>query len=61
MTQTTCDDPVARPQLERCHDCGSEELIEIYVLLDNGEPAPICYECYWRRGRAARVLLPGLE
>ena len=53
MTQTDFDDPPARPQPDRCFDCGSEELVEEYVLLDDGTLAPLCQNCVWLRKRAA--------
>ena len=60
---TTYDftDPPARPEPTRCFDCGSEELVEEYVLLGDGSLAPICFECGWKRRRDAQKRMSEAE
>ncbi len=54
MTQTGFDDPLARYEIRTCYDCLDECQVEGYILLENGETAPLCYECWHKRQREAR-------
>ncbi len=47
------DDLPAQSFIGICYDCGKEEQIYNYILLEDGL-AGLCYEHWWKRRRAAQ-------
>ncbi len=52
--ETNFDDPIARFEVRICYDCLKESQVSDYVLMANGDLAPLCLTCALKRKQAAR-------